>query len=121
MNGKATGSNLECEHFSNSGLEARHDQSVTTSSRSRFCLVHKQSNFCEFSEGKPSDSAISLNSVDPNETEHEEISAKRKLLEEYFTDRIATLTKSLQHATSRAAYYKQEVCELFSKIHGVVG
>jgi hypothetical protein len=48
--------------------------------------------------------------------ESEEMAAKRKLLEEYYMDRIATLTKSLQHATGRATYYKQEVDSLLYSV-----
>jgi hypothetical protein len=67
-------------------------------------------NLINSSDGKPSDSAISLDSVEPTETaECEEVAIKRKILEDYYTDRITTLTKSLQHATGRATYYKQEV------------
>lgn len=67
------------------------------------------------SDGKPSDSAISLDSAEPIDTEDEEVAAKRKLLDEYYTDRISTLTKSLQHATGRATYYKQECEELIRR------
>lgn len=52
---------------------------------------------------------MSIDSVDQNELETEEIVSKRRLLEEYYTERISTLTKSLQHATGRATYYKHEV------------
>nr|CAD2168160.1 unnamed protein product [Meloidogyne enterolobii]CAD2203669.1 unnamed protein product [Meloidogyne enterolobii] len=67
------------------------------------------------SDGKPSDSAVSVDSTDQTDVENEEIVAKRRLLEEYYTERISTLTKSLQHATGRATYYKQECEELVRK------
>ncbi|KAL7073197.1 hypothetical protein ACQ4LE_007072 [Meloidogyne hapla] len=67
------------------------------------------------SDGKPSDSAVSVDSADQTDVENEEIVAKRRLLEEYYTERISTLTKSLQHATGRATYYKQECEELIRK------
>jgi hypothetical protein len=40
--------------------------------------------------------------------------AQKEEENDYYTERIATLTNTLQHATGRATYYKQEVGELFT-------
>lgn len=60
--------------------------------------------FSFFSE-KPSNS-----SLDPSEqTEKASEDGEWKLLEEHHAEHIQKVTKSLQYATGRATYYKQEV------------
>uniref|UniRef100_A0A914MLS1 Protein phosphatase 1 regulatory subunit 21 n=1 Tax=Meloidogyne incognita TaxID=6306 RepID=A0A914MLS1_MELIC len=102
IKGNATITSPDCGGCSNLGEQLSNSE-MDIHSRSRS------------SDGKPSDSAVSVDSTDQTDVENEEIVAKRRLLEEYYTERISTLTKSLQHATGRATYYKQECEELVRK------
>uniref|UniRef100_A0A915N745 Protein phosphatase 1 regulatory subunit 21 N-terminal domain-containing protein n=1 Tax=Meloidogyne javanica TaxID=6303 RepID=A0A915N745_MELJA len=86
IKGNATITSPDCGGCSNLGEQLSNSE-MDIHSRSRS------------SDGKPSDSAVSVDSTDQTDVENEEIVAKRRLLEEYYTERISTLTKSLQHAT----------------------